>query len=328
MRSLTLLSLCAAASARNNDASATNAEEGTLSLTPSDMLARSRSLQEGAEGIFRATWGTDHTGSCSLAAVPVATLTCANDAQIALVDETEFSNCAITSMSEMSCVGNLGTIFYSAEFSCAAVEGELPGATAVLGEEEEDCLGDTAVQGTWVHGIQLFLLCDDEPQPIGICEPDESIGERNACSLGYTCAEGGCTAEILTIPDISSTIEAADCSITNSPTSSPAPGDMPTVADSAVPTLSLASSGAPTTLVTTSPAPSESPQPSVTTADTLVPTGAAVPTNDITPTEPSPTAAAGSSPSPTPEPTSGSVVNRTTLASVLAAFAVAIVSYF
>ena len=46
-------------------------------------------------------------------------------------------------MSEISCVGNLGTMFYSAEFSCAAVEGELPGATAVLAEEEEDCLGDT-----------------------------------------------------------------------------------------------------------------------------------------------------------------------------------------
>jgi hypothetical protein len=191
-------------------------------------------------------------------------------------------------------------MFYSAEFSCAAVEGELPGATAVLGEEEESCLGDTPVQGTWIHGIQLFLLCDDEPEPIGICEPDESIGENNACSLGYTCVKGGCTAEILTIPDITSTIEAADCSITNSPTSSPAPSDMPTVADSAETTLSLA--------------PSKSPQPSVTTA--------AVPTIDITPTGPSPTAAAGSSPSPTSEPTSGSVVNRMTLASVLAAFAV------
>ena len=87
MRSLTLFSLCAAASASNDDASVRNAEEGTLSLTPSDNWERS--LQEGAEGIFRATWGTDHTGSCSQAAVPVATLTCANDAQIALLDETE-----------------------------------------------------------------------------------------------------------------------------------------------------------------------------------------------------------------------------------------------
>ena len=87
MRSLTLFSLCAVASARNNDASVRNAEEGTLSLTPSDNWVRS--LQEGAEGLFRATWGLDQTGSCNLAAVPVATLTCDNDAQIALVDETE-----------------------------------------------------------------------------------------------------------------------------------------------------------------------------------------------------------------------------------------------
>lgn len=85
IRSLTLLSLCAAASTAKEDASVRNAE---LSLTPSDHDFE-RSLQEGAEGLFRATWGTDHTGSCSLAAVPVTTLTCANDAEIALVDETE-----------------------------------------------------------------------------------------------------------------------------------------------------------------------------------------------------------------------------------------------
>jgi len=74
MRSLTFLSLCAVASIASSDASAArNAEEMTLSrnfvLTPSDNEYFDRLLQAGAEGIFRATWGTDHTGKDCIYAI-------------------------------------------------------------------------------------------------------------------------------------------------------------------------------------------------------------------------------------------------------------------
>ena len=97
------------------------------------------------------------------------------------------------------------------EFSCSAVDGRSQGAVASLDEASEDCLGGTPVEGTWVHGIQLFLMCDDEPQPIGICDPNEAAGPNNACSLGFTCSGGGCEAETLTIPEITSTVAEAIC---------------------------------------------------------------------------------------------------------------------
>jgi hypothetical protein len=91
MRSIIFLTLCAAVSSAKSDSR--NAEEAMLyedlinaAQSPSDK----RSLQEGREeGIFRATWGTDHTGSCAMAAVPTATMSCENDAEITLLDETE-----------------------------------------------------------------------------------------------------------------------------------------------------------------------------------------------------------------------------------------------
>lgn len=89
MRSIVFLTLCAAASSAKSDSR--NAEEAMLfqdlnaARTPSDK----RYLQEGEEGIFRATWGTDHTGSCAMAAAPTATMSCENDAEITLLDETE-----------------------------------------------------------------------------------------------------------------------------------------------------------------------------------------------------------------------------------------------
>jgi len=264
-----------------------------------------------------------------------------------------FSNCAVTATSEITCVGNLGTMFYSAEFSCAALDGALPGAVAVLGQEDETCLGDTPTAGTWVHGIQLFLMCEDEASPIGICEPEEANGTNNACSLGFTCAEGGCTAETLTIPDIISTIESGDCSITMSPTASPAPSTSPTAAESAVPTVSLAPSGAPTTMETVAPTtsaapsgspaptvaptsttpPTESPAPSVAAVETTMPTGAAIPTNNILPTETgAPPTEAGAIPTAgAPEEgttSSGSSITKVTVASMLAATVLALVGYF
>ena len=92
MRSFAFLGLCAALPASSvSDSNVRNAKEATLSrsLNAVSTPSNRRSLQEGAEGIFRATWGTDHTGSCALASVPVATMTCNNGAEIALVDETE-----------------------------------------------------------------------------------------------------------------------------------------------------------------------------------------------------------------------------------------------
>jgi hypothetical protein len=92
MRSFVFFGLCATLPASSvADSNVRNAEVRTLSLNLNAVttLSDKRSLQEGAEGIFRATWGTDHTGSCALAAVPVATMTCDNDAEIALMDETE-----------------------------------------------------------------------------------------------------------------------------------------------------------------------------------------------------------------------------------------------
>lgn len=89
MRTVALLSLCAAASGANNDAR--NAKQASLPRSfgrQAPSINFQRALQEGEEAIFRATWGTDHSGSCVLAAVPVATLTCENDAEIALVDQT------------------------------------------------------------------------------------------------------------------------------------------------------------------------------------------------------------------------------------------------
>lgn len=88
MRSFTLLSLCAAASGVNGETSIKNAQQATLSQEELSASSLARSLQEGAEGMFRATWGTDHQGSCVLAAVPVATMTCDNDAPITLLDQT------------------------------------------------------------------------------------------------------------------------------------------------------------------------------------------------------------------------------------------------
>lgn len=123
-----------------------------------------------------------------------------------------FTNCVATSTTEITCAGELGTTFFQAEFSCAPIEGQLPGAEARLFGDQETCLGGTPESGTWLHGIQLFLMCDNEPQAIGICDPVESVGATSACSLGYTCAQGGCTAETLTIPNISSSIQQADCS--------------------------------------------------------------------------------------------------------------------
>ena len=256
-------------------------------------------------------------------------------------------------MTEITCVGNAGTTFYSAEFSCAAQEaqggggpdaqgGRLPGAVAVLGEESEDCLGGTPVAGTWVHGIQLFLMCDGEPDPIGICDPEESIGMNNACSLGFTCANGDCTNETLTIPDISSTIENADCSITASPTSSPAPSAAPTAAESAEPSISFVptESPAPTDAPTVTASPTITMAPSVKSPDTTMPTGAAVPSGDVV----TPTAEGGSEPTmevpatPTggevpgatepPTETSASSIKSVTVVSMLIAAVMVLVGSF
>jgi hypothetical protein len=164
-----------------------------------------------SKSTFRVTWGLEHTGSCALAAVPRATAMCANEAEIMIIDETEFSNCAVTGASEIKCVGNLGNMFYSAEFSCSSIDGRPEGGVASLDEASEDCLGGTPTEGTWIHGIQLFLLCDGEPQPIGTCDPIEATGSSNACSLGFTCSDGLCEAETLTIPEITSTIGEAIC---------------------------------------------------------------------------------------------------------------------
>jgi len=141
-----------------------------------------------SKSTFCITWGLEHTGSCALAAVPRA-----------------------TGASEIKCVGNLGTMFYSAEFSCSSIDGRPEGGVASLDEASEDCLGGTPTEGTWTHGIQLFLLCDGEPQPIGTCDPSEATGSSNACSLGFTCSDGLCEAEILTIREITSTIGEAIC---------------------------------------------------------------------------------------------------------------------
>lgn len=50
---------------------------------------REPTITDSATAIFRSTWGMDHTGSCSQAAVPAAVMTCGNNAQITLLDQTE-----------------------------------------------------------------------------------------------------------------------------------------------------------------------------------------------------------------------------------------------
>jgi hypothetical protein len=89
MRSIVFLILCAAVSSAKSDSR--KAEETMLyqDLNAARPASDKRSLQEGEEGIFRATWGIDHSGSCAMAAVPTATMSCENDAEITLLDQTE-----------------------------------------------------------------------------------------------------------------------------------------------------------------------------------------------------------------------------------------------
>lgn len=239
MRSLvlsnTILCLWAALSRASAESVVRNTKETTLVFTdPWSMVVKDdneRTLQTTA-ALYRVTWGTQHTGSCVLASVPGVTMNCTGGAAIALSQESDQANCAVTSASEMFCKGNLGQMFYNAEFTCTGAD---LGASAILGEETEDCLGGTPEVGSWVHGVQIFLLCGDEPQGIGKCDPIESLGANNACSLGYSCENGDCRDVDLTIPDISSIFDAADVDClalaagdTSAPTATDTESDAPT----------------------------------------------------------------------------------------------------
>jgi hypothetical protein len=157
---------------------------------------------------YRATWGTDHTGSCDMAGVPGVNISCTGpEATIGVISAPDEANCAVLSPFEIFCAGDVGQMIYTADFDCT---GSDLGAVALMQEDTEDCLGGTTEGGAWVHGIQILLLCGEESRGIGRCDPTESLGLNNICSLGYSCELGGCTSTNLTIPNIASIIDGAD----------------------------------------------------------------------------------------------------------------------
>lgn len=193
----------------------------------------SRTLQ-GSLAQYRATWATNHTGSCALAGVPAVMMSCTGSgATIELISASDLSFCGVVSPFEIFCNGTLNETFYNADFTCT---GSDLGAVALMEEDTDDCVSEG---GFWVRGIQLVLLCNDEPQVVGTCDPIESLGVSGVCSLGYSCELGDCAASNQTIANITSTIDRVDANCTaesatqdkdtSAPSVSPAETAMPTV---------------------------------------------------------------------------------------------------
>lgn len=320
MRSLvlcnTILCLWAALSRASAETVLRNTKETIL--VPSDpwrMVVKDdiqRSLQTAAV-LYRATWGTLHTGTCANASVPAIIMNCTGGAAIALSEESNQANCNVRGASEIFCSGSLGEMFYSTEFTCTGTD---LGASAILLSETEDCLGGTPEVGSWVHGVQIFLLCGAEPQAVGDCYPIESLGPNNACSLGYSCETGNCRDVDLVIPTISSVIDDADvgCLLaaandTGVPTAKPTTVGVVTDAPTSVPTAKPTNVGAVTDAPTNSSAPTSTPAPSMDESTSMRPS---MEDDAIDSTKP-PT-----SKLPTSEPSiSGSNMNKLTLASTL-----------
>lgn len=303
MRSLvlcnTILCLWAALSRASADTVLRNTKETKLVLSdPWRMVVKDdieRSLQTAA--LYRATWGTQHMGTCANASVPAIIMNCTGGAAIALSEESNQANCTVRGASEMFCSGSLGQMFYSAEFTCNGTD---LGASAILLSETEDCLGGTPEVGSWVHGVQIFLLCGAEPQAVGDCYPIESLGPNNACSLGYSCETGNCRDVDLVIPTISSVIDAADVGCL-----------LPAANDTGVPTATPTTAAAVTDAPTNSSAPTFTPAPSMDESTSMMPS---MEDDAIDSTNP-PT-----SKLPTSEPSiSGSNMNKLTAASTLVA---------
>ena len=240
MRSLifssTFLSLWVVASATSSDGALGQSEATRASLvldTESSVLLNLYDLRrlQDTSSVFRATWGTEHTGTCADADVPAARMTCSNDGEITLLQESDEANCQVTGTSEILCQGTLGQMFYTVDFSCAGTVDSPATAVATILEEIASCLGGVPETGSWVHGIQLFLICNDAPTPNGMCDPTNAVGENNGCSLGYSCTDGNCAVANLTIPDISSFIVDTACGDTTGTTDAPSAVDpAPTLA--------------------------------------------------------------------------------------------------
>jgi hypothetical protein len=163
------------------------------------------------------------------------------DATIQLISASDLSFCGVVSPFEISCNGTLNETFYNADFTCTGSELE---AVALMEDDTDDCVSEG---GFWVRGIQLVLLCDDEPQVIGTCDPRESLGVSGVCSLGYSCELGGCAASNQTIPNITSTIDGVDANCTAESATSDEDTSAPSVssADTVMPTVEADSETSP-----------------------------------------------------------------------------------